>query len=266
MTVAALLLLAVALADPIRRLQGVPRSGALGAAVAACVLVPVAGAALTGLHTPAALLLLLLSVACAIGWVLTTGHDGDDPDAAAGRSDTARDRREVVPLAILLVGVLITAACSGLVPRADGPLQDWLRHGAPPGLQQLSADRFLAALAAFAIQTTAGNTIVRLVLRGIGAIKPAGQPQASDRLRGGRLLGPLERLFIVGLGLAGQVTAAGLVIAAKGIIRFPELTWRRSASREVTGVGIDEMTEYFLVGSFVSWLIALTGVGFVWCA
>mgnify|MGYP002652878805 CR=1 FL=1 len=43
-----------------------------------------------------------------------------------------------------------------------------------------------------------------------------------------RLLGPLERVLILGLGLAGQVTAASLVIAAKGLIRFPEL---QSSSR-----------------------------------
>ena len=29
------------------------------------------------------------------------------------------------------------------------------------------------------------------------------------------------------------------------------------------GVGIDEVTEYFLVGSFTSWLLALGGIGLV---
>ena len=39
---------------------------------------------------------------------------------------------------------------------------------------------------------------VRLALDGAGARSEPGV------LRGGRLVGPLERLFIVGLGLAGQ--------------------------------------------------------------
>ena len=67
----------------------------------------------------------------------------------------------------------------------------------------------------------------------------------------------MERVLIIGLGLAGQLTAAGLVIAAKGLIRFPELQSKRSDRESVDGAGIDEVTEYFLVGSFVSWLVAL---------
>jgi hypothetical protein len=70
----------------------------------------------------------------------------------------------------------------------------------------------------------------------------------------------MERLVILGLGLAGQLTAAGLVIAAKGLIRFPELQAKRSETTSVDGVGIDEVTEYFLVGSFVSWILALASL------
>jgi hypothetical protein len=69
----------------------------------------------------------------------------------------------------------------------------------------------------------------------------------------------MERIFILGLGLAGQVTAAGIVIAAKGIIRWPEL----QATSPDQRVGVDEVTEYFLIGSFTSWLLAL---GSLWLA
>jgi hypothetical protein len=145
----------------------------------------------------------------------------------------------------------------------------------------------LAGLAFFNVATA--NTIVRLVLLAIGALRPsdvtdanaaaaaaasrAGQPappttgQPADRLKGGRLLGPMERLVILGLGLAGEFGAAGLVIAAKGLLRFPEI---QAAARSSSGnandpgsaypggpAGIDDVTEYFLVGSFVSWLVAL---------
>ena len=78
----------------------------------------------------------------------------------------------------------------------------------------------------------------------------------------------MERLVILGLGVAGEFGAAGLVIAAKGLLRFPEI---QAAARTANGgpaaaangsyaggpAGIDDITEYFLVGSFVSWLIAL---------
>ena len=86
--------------------------------------------------------------------------------------------------------------------------------------------------------------------------------RVEGQLRGGRLLGPLERLFILGLGLAGQVTAASLVIAAKGLIRFPELQSSSRADDDgaAPDMRIHALTQYFLVGSFVSWLVALGGL------
>lgn len=91
------------------------------------------------------------------------------------------------------------------------------------------------------------STIAALLL-GIG----------SDKLRGGRLLGPVERVLIVGLGLAGQLSVATAVIAAKSIIRFPEINAQKAKADG--GVGIDDVTEYFLIGSFASWIIALGGL------
>ena len=108
------------------------------------------------------------------------------------------------------------------------------------------------------LQLVTGNQLVRLVLGSVGAVKPAGEPQPSDRLKGGRLLGPMERLLILGLGLGGQLAVATAVVAAKSIIRFPEINAQKA--RENGGIGIDEVTEYFLVGSFASWIVALGGV------
>ncbi len=39
------------------------------------------------------------------------------------------------------------------------------------------------------LQLVTGNQLVRLVLGSVGAVKPAGEPQPSDKLKGGRLLG-----------------------------------------------------------------------------
>lgn len=47
-------------------------------------------------------------------------------------------------------------------------------------------------------------------------------------------------------------------MAAKGLVRFPELN---AASRNApTRPRIDEVTEYFLIGSFASILVALASV------
>jgi hypothetical protein len=75
-------------------------------------------------------------------------------------------------------------------------------------------------------------------------------------LKGGRMLGPMERVLILALGLAGEVTAAAVVGGAKGLLRFPEL-------HRGTKEGPSDLTEYFLIGTLASWLVALAGVGLV---
>ena len=45
----------------------------------------------------------------------------------------------------------------------------------------------------------------------------------EKQLKGGRVLGPMERVFVVALGALGDLTAAAVVVAAKGLLRFPEL-------------------------------------------
>lgn len=98
------------------------------------------------------------------------------------------------------------------------------------------------------------NAIVRLVLTAMGTRFS----NAEQRLRGGRVIGPLERVLIFGLGLAGQATAAALVIGAKGLLRYPELNNLRG-EQGAAGMSrpIDVVTEYLLIGSLTSWLLAL---------
>lgn len=157
-----------------------------------------------------------------------------------------------LPLALFVVALATGVACSGLAPSAAGPLDSWLGSMSLPAVDGLSADRFLLLLGAFGLQLSTGNVLVRLVLKSTGTINPGkdgGMP--PTQLKGGRLLGPLERVFILALAMGGQVTAASIVVAAKGLLRFPELSSRQEQAT------VHEMTEYFLLGSFVSWLVAL---------
>jgi hypothetical protein len=101
-------------------------------------------------------------------------------------------------------------------------------------------------------QLSTANIVVRLLLDAVGV--PAGTNE--KRLKGGRLLGPMERLFIMILGSAGQLTAASVVVVAKGLLRFPEL---QRADPE----GPTDVSEYFLIGSFASWLLAIGGLAIV---
>lgn len=167
----------------------------------------------------------------------------------------------VVALASLAVGAAWLVGLSGWASPVGGPFARWLEWADPPMVGDADAGLVLLVVGLFLVNLVTANVLVRLVLLSVGALRPVlpvdTSVQASDELKGGRLLGPMERALIIGLGLAGQLTAAGLVIAAKGLIRFPELQAKRDDRTSVDGVGIDAVTEYFLVGSFVSWLIAL---------
>jgi hypothetical protein len=172
----------------------------------------------------------------------------------------------VAALGWLAVGALWCVALSGWASEPAGLLERWVEWADVPFLGGATPQRVLLVLGLGLANLATANVLVRLVLVSVGALRPAGRtasgqgPEAAEQLRGGRLLGPMERLVILGLGLAGQLTAAGLVIAAKGLIRFPELQAKRSETTTVDGVGIDEVTEYFLVGSFVSWILALASL------
>jgi hypothetical protein len=166
-------------------------------------------------------------------------------------------RREWVPLAVLGGGLMTTIALSPFEPYAGGLVGDWLDRTPLTVLSGLAAEQALLLLGVMLAQLSTGNVLVRLVLAATGTVNPAraaGRSVPTYRLKGGRLLGPMERVFIVGLGLAGQLTAASIVVAAKGLLRWPEL---QAARDEERGPGIHVVTEYFLVGSFVSWMIAL---------
>jgi hypothetical protein len=59
----------------------------------------------------------------------------------------------------------------------------------------------------------------------------------------------MERLIVAGAVLSGSAAAAGFVIAAKGLLRFREIG---GASKS----NVDEVTEYFLIGTFTSTVLA----------
>ena len=222
----ALLLIGVGLSDLVRS------AGARRAIPAACGALAVVGfGLLAGLSGGADLVAMTLGVVAVVAWSLLSPR---------------RPRAALIVLVAAFVAALLFAAGATV---ADGAIGDWLRDTRLPVLHGVDVDRALLVLGVLLIQLTTGNTVVRLVLTLTGSTPPT----TGRSLKGGRLLGPMERLVILGLGLAGQTTAAGLVIAAKGLIRWPEL----QSFRGEEGPSIDEVTEYFLVGSFVSWLVAL---------
>ncbi|WP_432479311.1 hypothetical protein [Nocardioides sp. GXQ0305] len=237
-----LLLVGIAVTDlafsvrPVRPL----RHGPAVAGAAAAVLVALGA----GLTSGRDLLALAGIVVVVLGWAYTVPRG-------------FRTGQAWWPLLVLAGGVALAVLVSGAAPPADGLLGAWLDGVGLPLLAGLSPDRALLLLGVVLLQMSTGNVVVRLVLAATHTVNPAREGTPSDpatRLKGGRLLGPMERLLILALALAGEATAATVVVAAKGLLRFPELSARREQER------IHRLTEYFLVGSFASWLVALAGV------
>lgn len=146
----------------------------------------------------------------------------------------------IVGLALAVLAILVAGAHA---PEAHGWLTRWYDSLDYRALRHVAFDRFAVTVAYLIFLVDSANIIVRMVLTGTDA-----KVLASERsLRGGRVLGPLERIFLFAMGLSGQFAAMTAVIAAKGILRFPEI------SRDTAGT----KAEYVLVGSFVSWALAL---------
>lgn len=250
MTVLSALLVAIGTADLLlslrpsssrsdRETRGIPILGLL-------VLFVIAAAAGL-LMTWGGVLLTALAAAGLVAWLITA----EQADAGRGHGRA---------LGAFAVAVIVQLLGSGWAPPVTGWLADWLAWSHLPW--EPDPDRALLLAGLVLVQLATGNRIVRLVLVTTGALPARPVVGGTDsELRGGRLLGPLERLFILGLGLAGELTAAGLVIAAKGLIRWPELkSHSRTDEPDRRPSDIDKVTEYFLVGSFVSWLVAMTAL------
>ena len=79
------------------------------------------------------------------------------------------------------------------------------------------------------------------------------QGNLGASMRGGRWIGPLERILIVLLASVEASAAVAAIVAAKGIIRFPEI------SLDVKEADGGQKAEEFLIGSFASWILAALG-------
>ena len=94
-----------------------------------------------------------------------------------------------------------------------------------------------------ALLTVPANWAIRLLLERIRAVPTGGSDGA------GRWIGIMERLLIFLLVVGHEAGAAALVVTAKAILRFPE----------ITGDEPHLSAEYVLIGSLASWLLAIAG-------
>jgi hypothetical protein len=146
----------------------------------------------------------------------------------------------IVGLALVVATIL---AMNSSLPEGRGWLVDWYSTLGLRMLEGVSFERFALAAASFLFLCESANIIVRMMISG----SDKQMMSHEESLKGGRILGPIERIFILAMGLGGEFLAVAAVVAAKGILRFPEISGTEKGTK----------AEYVLVGSFVSWGVAL---------
>ncbi len=142
---------------------------------------------------------------------------------------------------------------------AGGLLARVLSRSPIHSLSQLAPDRALLLLGIAVALIETANVAVRLTLDATQVTF------LRSRLRGGRIIGPVERLLVFGFALAGEFTGAALIVSAKTLLRFPEVSGAagtptgdaETADLNAKQPSLAEVTEYFLVGSLISWFLAL---------
>ena len=173
------------------------------------------------------------------------------------------------PVVLVVLGVLLVPAGLAWVPRLRAPASVVATLGVaaallvvlalPPGPDALRPwGSLLAGLLAalgggpFTAQLLAWAD--RLTARRVGAPDDAAASDASvrpeGRLQGGAWIGVLERLGIAAGLLAGWPEAIAIVLAVKGLGRYPDLKEGAAAER-------------FIIGTFTSVLWAAGACGLV---
>ena len=189
MILLALLLATVGTADLVRpenraptRIQAVV-AGAAGAVVLVLLTTGLAVGASAWAIIPAVL-------AFVIGWMLF---------APVGIVQTDRPW----PVAGLVIAALVALA----VPQpaiGDGWLVRWYAGLELPTLADVPVEQFVLGAACVVFLVETANIVVRLMLIGTGPSVLA----TENTLQGGRILGPIERVFVLGMALAGQYRGA----------------------------------------------------------
>ncbi len=181
-----------------------------------------------------------------------------------------------------MIAVVIVAVAAGLVV---GVVATVLRNGSPvqavlsavmaaalivAGIVLLTGegvrtwgegtrDTLLLIGGAFAV--VGGGPLTTTVLWLVDRGNPAKQStqKAGDVLRGGALIGALERAAIFAALVAGWPEGIAVALAIKGLARYPEL---RSPDPQPGPVTSQAVAERFIIGTFLSvlWSVACAGL------
>ncbi|NQX23646.1 hypothetical protein [Curtobacterium sp. VKM Ac-2852] len=281
---AGVLLTLVGLADVVRARTGTDAAPRRVLTTTVIVLLWAAVATVAVLGLGLAVWSVLVAVVLAPLWVATTipVRSGGAPGGRDRALPWLR-RSGSWPAVLLAVAVAVLLLW---VPAADasGFVVDWHRDAGPAFVGAVPLAALVAGIGSALFLVDSANVVVAQALPpglspdarpGAVAAEPTRRKRFDRRrttrapgadtdtdtdtdgtvtLKGGRMIGPIERLLLAGFSLAGAFPVVAALIAAKGIVRFPEIR------RETTGY----QAEYFLIGSLVSWAMAFAAAGMCW--
>jgi hypothetical protein len=185
-----------------------------------------------------------------------------DGTGADDRREGPSGRRWASGALVVLGLTLFTALVFAAPLHSDLPrLTSWARGLPFARAQKAPGAEIMLLLAILLFLTAPANSVVRTLL----TVARTEWKISEQKVRGGRYIGVIERWMIFSLARAGEPTAAALIVSAKSLLRFPELSKAANEERQAgaaTGpvADIDAVTEYFLLGSLASWGLALVFV------
>lgn len=166
-----------------------------------------------------------------------------------GASENGRDQLE--PLIRLACASLLLLAVALCIVASQPLGSRAAKMSAVVGvvvLLTVPANRVVAGILAVARHSTQGNG--EIVATGCEPSQESGKRNEMEgSMRGGRWIGPLERFLILLLASVEAPAAIAAIVAAKGVIRFPEISQDKAGQK----------AEEFLIGSFASWILAVLG-------
>jgi hypothetical protein len=170
------------------------------------------------------------------------------------RDELSRNRMIALIMDILTVGIfcspLLSLQSAGWVAGLEEKLL--IIFNPTENVPDLNWQAVLAILFGFLMILNEINLLIRYVLEKLklAPLSNHHQDQIDEKqFRTGRVIGFLERIFVFLFILMGQYTAIGFVLAAKGVVRYPEF-------------GNRSFAEYILIGTLLSVLMAM-GTAFI---
>ncbi|PKD45098.1 hypothetical protein [Rhodohalobacter barkolensis] len=166
------------------------------------------------------------------------------------QGDLNRNRMIALVIDILAIGVLCSPLLSLQVADWSIEFASRLNEVFNPSSEtivSLQWQTVLAILFGFLMILNEINLLIRYILEKLQLAPLSNQHKKKideKQFRTGRVIGFLERIFVFLFILMGQYTAIGFVLAAKGVVRYPEF-------------GNRSFAEYILIGTLLSSLLAM---------